>query len=170
MSPRVAAVVLFCLGAAGFVACSTPATDPRFVGPEPERASFEPVADMLVRNCGTLDCHGTAFRNLRIYGNGGLRWDKDPTASDASPSLLGKTTKLEYDEDYRSVIGLEPELTSKLFAERGASPERLTLVRKGRGQEAHKGGAVFPTGDPRDVCLTSWLAGAVDAAACAQAP
>jgi hypothetical protein len=51
----------------------------------------------------------------------------------------------------------------------GAHPERLTIVRKGRGQEAHKAGAVIREGDDRDVCLTSWLAGSTDVSRCTAA-
>jgi hypothetical protein len=51
--------------------------------------------------------------------------------------------------------------------EGGAHPERLTLVRKGRGSEHHKGGALIMEGDTQDRCLTTWLSGAVDDTACA---
>ncbi len=154
------------LGAA--LACSTPATDGRVTPKEPpnDDASFRPVADMLVHRCGSLDCHGTVYRNLRLYGREGLR-----RSADASPTVVvgSVTSPEEYAEDYASVVGLEPEATGQVVAEGGAAPERLTLVRKGRGQEAHKGGALMSVGDDRDRCLVSWLAGRTDTAACKSA-
>ena len=171
MSARRSALVpaLFVLligGAAVATACSTPAADGRTFATVPDRAAFPPVAAMLVHRCGSLDCHGNPARNLRLYGSEGLRWDKD-----ASPSLLPgyETTTEEIDQDYQSTVGLEPELTSQVVSQGGAAPERLTLVRKGRGQEAHKGGSLMNAGDDRDLCLTSWLAGKTDTAACARA-
>jgi hypothetical protein len=40
------------------------------------------VAAMLIEACGSLDCHGTVGRNLRLYGNIGLRYGDSgvPTA------------------------------------------------------------------------------------------
>jgi hypothetical protein len=58
---------------------------------------------------------------------------------------------------------------SSVVAAGGANPERLTFVRKARGTESHKGGAVVVPGDARDVCITSWLRGAADADACTAA-
>lgn len=128
---------------------------------EPDRASFPPVEDLLVRRCGTLDCHGQVGRNLRLYGHEGLR-----LAPDASPNRTGVTTTEEYDASYRSVVALEPEILGEVVASGGAAPERLTLVRKARGTEHHKGGTLMNAGDPEDLCLTSWLAGKTDAATC----
>jgi hypothetical protein len=79
------------------------------------------------------------------------------------------TTTDEIDADYQSVIGLEPEILAAVVQDGGARPERLTLVRKARGTEHHKGGALITPGDAQDRCLTSWLAGAVDESACASA-
>ena len=66
------------------------------------------------------------------------------------------------------MVGLEPEVMSAVVSQGGAQPERLTLVRKARGTEAHKGGSLMNAGDDRDVCLTSWLAGKTDTVACAK--
>ncbi len=141
-------------------ACSTPA-DSRAIATPPDAASFGHVAQALVRHCGSLDCHGTTKRNLRLYGNEGLR-----LAADASPSIGVPTTDAEVSEDYLSVIGLEPEILSAVVAEGGARPERLTFVRKARGTESHKGDAPLREGDETDVCITSWLAGKTDVARC----
>jgi len=126
----------------------------------PLRATFEPVDDVLQATCGTLDCHGQLGRNLRLYGGRGLRLaPKDNPADDP-------TTPEEYDHSYWSIIGLEPETMSDVVREHGQNPERLTLVRKARELEHHKGGKLFVAGDERDRCLTSWLAGAVDLTSC----
>lgn len=143
-------------------ACSTP-PDERFVARPPDRASFPPVAAFLVHRCGSLDCHGKPSRNLRLYGALGLRF------SSSGQPLTGATTDDENEQDYQSVVGLEPELISAVVAEGGARPERLTLVRKARGLESHKGNALVQAGDAQDLCFSSWLAGATNAKACADA-
>lgn len=146
------------------VACSIPSPDARVSEQTPDSASFPPVAAMLIQACGTLDCHGTPGRNLRLYGDTGLRY----SAADI-PSVLIPTTADEVAQDFESVIGLEPETMSQVVASGGADPERLTFYRKARGLESHKGGAVIVQGDPRDVCITTWLQGQTDAAACTAA-
>jgi hypothetical protein len=128
----------------------------------PSRAAFPPVDDVLQASCGTLDCHGQVGRNLRLYGGRGLRLAPQDNSAD------DPTTAREYDESYWSIIGLEPEVLSDVVRDQGRSPERLTMVRKARGTEKHKGGQLFMAGDVRDRCLLSWLAGAVDEAACKQ--
>ncbi len=145
-------------------ACATPSADTRFVATPPDRATFAPVAQMLVQTCGTLDCHGTVARNFKIYGNTGLRY----AASDV-PSALTATTSDEMDQTFASLVGLEPEILSEVVTSAGDKPERLTLVRKARGTEHHKPGAIIAQGDDRDICLTTWLAGRVDSNACARA-
>ena len=142
-------------------ACSTPSSDARFVATPPDRASFPPVADLLDHRCGTLDCHGTTARNLRVYGSEGLRLDPN-----AKPSSQPSTTVAEYDEDFASVVGLEPEVMSDVVKSGGADPERLTFYRKARGLEAHKAGTIVQAGDAQDTCIRSWLAGHTDASAC----
>jgi len=57
----------------------------------PERATFEPVDDVLQATCGTLDCHGQLGRALRLYGGRGLRLA--PTDNPADDP----TTPAEYD-------------------------------------------------------------------------
>ena len=146
------------------VACSPPSFDATTVEAVPDRASFGVVGDLLEKRCGTLDCHGEVGRNLRLYGSLGLRL----SATDR-PVSKGQTTTFEYDEDYASVVGLEPELMSTVVAEGGAGPDRLTFVRKARGTEHHKGGSLWDAGDPQDECVTSWLAGHTDTADCVSA-
>lgn len=128
----------------------------------PARAPFDAVANALQPSCGTLDCHGQAGRNLRLYGGRGLRLAPGDDAAD------GATTAAEYDANYRSVVGLEPEALDEVVRQGGADPERLSLIRKPRNRERHKGGLQMLVGDPLDRCLTSWLAGATDLDSCKQ--
>lgn len=140
-------------------ACSSPDTEARIdpVGPSVEQFAF--VAPMMVRRCGSIDCHGSRFRNMRVYGYGGLRVD-------ARPDFPLRVTPEEVKATYESVIGLEPEVMRDVVRSGGANPERLTLVRKGREEEEHKGLKLITKGDDADVCLTSWLKGAVVVDAC----
>ncbi len=157
-----ARLVLVLGGALAWIACVTPSSDARVVETLPDRASFPVVADLLGHRCGTLDCHGVTYRNLRIYGREGLR----AAPGDRPSSKPNTTTPAEYDATFQSLVALEPELTSAVVREGGAHPERLTFIRKARGTEEHKGLAIWSEGDPQDVCLTSWLAGKVETATC----
>jgi hypothetical protein len=140
-------------------------------------AAFKPVALFLDHRCGTLDCHGQVGRNLRLYGKEGLRLDPPSctaTGMGGLPSTcnvpgIKPMTADELEADYRSAVTLEPEIMTEVVTQGGAQPDRLTLVRKPRAEEHHKGGQVITVGDDQDVCLTSWLAGAVDTTACANA-
>lgn len=149
---------------AGAGACAVPAADARVTATAPARDGFAEVAQVLVRHCGTLDCHGNGYRNLRLYGNEGLRF-----ADADRPLHPACTTADEVEQDYLAVIGLEPELLAQVVADGGAHPERLSLVRKGTGLEHHKGGAPLQTGQDGDMCLRSWLAGQTDREACLSA-
>ena len=126
----------------------------------PPASDFVYVSEVLDYSCGTLDCHGTAGRNLRLYGTFGQRLD----SKDAPCKQL--TTDAEVSVNYRSAAGLEPELMGEVLASGGEHPERLTLVRKARGSEHHEGGVVFPESSFGDQCLVSWLGGKVDQASC----
>ena len=141
----------------------------QIVAPEPEapatlatptRAGFKGVADALQPTCGTLDCHGQVGRNLRLYGERGLRLAPLDTSGE------GATTDAEYEATYLSVTGLEPEIMSLVIEDKGARPDRLSLIRKARGDERHKGGSLMHAGDDLDRCLLSWLAGVVAAGNC----
>jgi hypothetical protein len=128
----------------------------------PDRASFPIVSDLLDHRCGTLDCHGNSYRNLRIYGREGLRLS--PT--DRPTSQPNTTTTAEYDQTFESLVTLEPETMSAVVLDHGQDPERLTFIRKARGTEDHKGSTIWAEGSPEDLCVTSWLAGQVDVATC----
>jgi hypothetical protein len=161
---RVRLVML--LGAVlGVVACVTASADSTVTPLTPDRTTFPAVSDLLDHRCGTLDCHGITFRNLRIYGREGLRL----APTDRPTSEPNTTTVAEYDATFLSLVALEPETMSAVVAEGGAGPERLTFLRKARGTEDHKGLAIWQEGDPADACVTSWLSGKTDGATCQKA-
>lgn len=125
-------------------------------GPPYDVNTFKPVADYLENRCGTLDCHGQPGRNFRIWGCSGLRLD--PTLSPASCAGPGRTSEAEYEATYRSLVGLEPQVMSTVYAGCAAAvadggpeyppgsschPELLTFIEKARGLEAHKGGQLI---------------------------
>ena len=162
MRPR---TLLASMSLAVLSGCSVPPSDAQYTPQDlPDRASFPPVAQLLVVRCGSLDCHGTVARNLRLYGSAGLRW-----SSSDRPLVPLCDTPDEVAQDYESVVDLEPETMSAVVAAGGADPQRLTMVRKARGTESHKGGQIWTQGDDSDTCLTSWLAGAANESVCASA-
>lgn len=150
--------------------CSSPDPAARIDPVGPDQKQFDVVAPVLSRRCGSIDCHGSNYRNFRIYGYGGTRL-RDPAAPNAilRPDFPAFVTPVEIEASYEAVIGLEPALMRDLVAAGGASPERLTLVRKARGEESHKGAARIRVGDDADQCLTTWLKSAVDVGACERA-
>jgi hypothetical protein len=164
------------------VACSAGDGGDSIPATGPTQQDFKSVAETLDYACGNLVCHGSSARNLRLVGDQGRR------LRDADVPCGAPTTQAELEADYRSLVGLEPEVLSEVVAAHGAHPERLTLVRKARGTEKHKGGTVFRDSTDLgrcldgcasdrectsecygDRCLVSWLAGMVDVAACANA-
>jgi hypothetical protein len=146
--------------------CSAPDPNARFQGKFPDQATFKPVADMLIHRCASLDCHGQPGRNLKLYGVIGLRLQAGDTPS--LPGPLGWASADEYAADYRSVVGLEPEVMTQVIDDGGKNPERLSLVAKPRNLQVHKGGTLMVPGDIQDKCLLSWLTpgGTVDTASC----
>jgi hypothetical protein len=159
--------VVVCLGfgaVAALAGCNVPTANTTFTEAVPDRTSFPDVAQSMIAHCGTIDCHGTQYRNLRLYGNQGLRWLA--TDQTLNPPC---TTSAEVDQDFDSVVGLEPEAMTAVVIGNGANPNLLTMVRKARGIEAHKGGTVMKVGDALDSCITSWLAGSTQTAECQDA-
>lgn len=147
---------------AGVVACSSPDTAARVDPIGPSRADFKSVAPVLSRRCGSIDCHGSPFRNMRVYGFGGQRLG----AGGFAPDSPNSNTIEEVNATYDSVVGLEPEIMRDVVQSGGASTDRLTFVRKGRGDESHKGDRRITPGDASDRCITSWLQNKIDVAAC----
>ena len=84
-------------------------------------------------------------------------------------SRHGCTTPDEIEQDYDSVVGLEPEAMSAVVADGGANPDRLSLVRKARGLEHHKGGTVFQVGDDADQLPGHLARSQTDSDACLRA-
>jgi len=127
--------------------------------------SFGPLGDYLDHRCGSLDCHGQQGRNLRIWGCEGMRLDAGmiPVCNRTVPGG-GRTSVQEHQATYRSLVGLEPQVMSEVYAgcngqlvEAGVAayppasschPELLTFVQKARGAEAHKGGQLICTEPP----------------------
>ena len=150
------ALVLATVGCSGDLETSSPPPSHLAV---PSRTDFPQVADAMQLHCGTLDCHGQVGRNMRLYGQFGRRLDPkdDP--------LNQPTSDAEYQASYWSVVGLEPEAMS-LVVQHQASPNTLTMVRKPRGIEEHKGGVLVHPGDPLDYCIVGWVNGSFNAGAC----
>jgi len=138
-------------------------------------ATFRPVSSVIEARCGTLDCHGSIARPMRIYGRNGLRKPIDFGATDeASQVLIAEitadqgiaeyyagglqgTTNGELADNYRAVCGLEPEIMNQVRLGQ-ESPDALTMMRKARLVEKHKGGKIFiPAQSPGDECLVQWL-------------
>jgi hypothetical protein len=125
------------------------------------------VAPMLERRCATLDCHGAEGRPLLIYSDIGRRRPGGPDAGDPGYVTGGEvlTTQHEREGTYLSVCGLEPEIIATVVTG-AAPPTDLTLVRKPRLDEKHKGGRIWQPESAEDLCLQSWLLGAVDSSLC----
>lgn len=128
----------------------------------PPLEDFPKVSQLLEQRCGTLDCHGNDARPLRIYSQYGLRFvGDDETGEIYSGNLAAPTTEEEIARNYFAVCGLEPEKMAFVQVEE-ADPEELaeelTLVRKPRLTEKHKGGRIWDRGKVEDRCLVNWIA------------
>lgn len=154
-----------------FVALASSAcADPNARAPGPDddwaeqsRAQFDLVSPVLVKGCASLDCHGDAYRNYRLHGYGGRRLD--PTHRPDFPD----TTLDEVQLNFEATLAIEPEIVARVADGDLEAVGELTLVRKARGAEDHDGEAPFEPGGDAERCLVSWLAGGVDADACAAA-
>lgn len=155
LAPLAASVLLLALVSG----CSTP-DGGRVDSAALDPATFPPVSSMLLRRCGSLDCHGSPYRNLRLVGYGASRLTPGARPGDFP------TTPEELAFNYQSVVALEPEKIADVAASKGAKLSELTLVRKARGEEAHKGDTRIVPGDVADKCLVAWLSGSKDDSAC----
>jgi len=122
---------------------------------------FLPVATMLVDRCGSVDCHGSKYRNFRLYG-----YTSERLLLGDGPESPNFFRPEEVVEDYNSMVALEPTIYLQVIREGGANPDRLTLVRKARNLESHKGNKPIVEGDPADLCLQSWLQSRVNPDVC----
>jgi hypothetical protein len=144
-------------------ACSSPDDTARVNANVGDRSTFPPVAQALVHRCGSIDCHGSTYRNFRVYGYGGLR-----LAPGDMPDIPDAGTPAEANATYDTFVSLEPEKTAAVLQAHGAGLDNLTVIRKGRNDEDHKGGRLIVRGDDADICLTAWLSGTPNAEACAR--
>ncbi len=150
------------------LACSIPSSSATvgILAPSDSMTEWVPVADYLEHRCGTLDCHGNPQRNWVSWGCEGLRADPTNSGGCGLTATSPNTTSVEYEDTYRSLVALEPVTMSEVVSSGGQNPDLLTFIRKARGEENHKGGALVVPGDPQDLCMTSWLAGSTDAMSC----
>jgi hypothetical protein len=149
------------LAAALAIACGDDGPG-RLAADLPDRAAFAAPAKVLVARCGSLDCHGSAYRNYRLHGYGGSRLD--PSHRPDAPV----TTEAEIALDYDATVGIEPERT-RAIAEGREGVRAATLIRKGRGTEKHLGGSRLVPGSPADACIVGWLTRAPNEDACTTA-
>jgi hypothetical protein len=153
-----------CVGDGGSQVFACPSQDV-FIGRSPDGGpAGASVSEYMSRRCGTLDCHGSELRPMRLYGQYGLREPAEDNVSGGKP-----TTLAELKANYATVCSQEPEKTAKAVEDVGQSAEKLLVVQKARGAEAHKGGAVVKQNSPGDQCIAGWLRGddpATVAAAC----
>jgi hypothetical protein len=119
------------------------------------------------KRCGSLDCHGSLARNLRIYSGRGLRLPND---AGLTPGV-GNTSLEEITASYQSIISLEPEATNAVID--GADPATLQILKKPLEIEKHKGGQAIRKNDDAERCIASWFKEApldpIDKTACAAA-
>ncbi|MEM9694184.1 MAG: hypothetical protein AAGA56_16665 [Myxococcota bacterium] len=163
---RALALGLFLMGAIAAVGCVT-VEDEDVIRPNcGSREQFEPVSVLLENHCGSLDCHGGTGRAFAVFGRTGRR--RLGSLDDRDPNYFTgglPTNRHEIDGTFQSACGLQPEL-SDLVA-RGVEPATaLTMLRKPRLDEAHKGGRVWLPNSSADLCLQSWFEGGTDFLAC----
>jgi hypothetical protein len=122
----------------------------------PNRRHFvDFVSELMEKRCGMLDCHGSDYRPMRIFGRFGLR-----SPVEAKQTGIGDSTDLEKSSNYYAVCAVEPEKMREIHDDPGGNAvNTLLVVRKGRGQEGHKGGKVFEPWDDADRCVVGWLRG-----------
>lgn len=151
-------------------ACSVPKGElEREVGTRATPGSFRAagVTTVFEKRCGSLDCHGSTARNLRIYSSRGLRLPNDAGLTPGQ----GETTLDEITANYQSIMTLEPEITNEVLA--GADPDGLLVLKKALNVEKHKGGPVIRRGDDAERCIATWFEEGsltpVDKDACARA-
>ena len=125
------------------------------------------VGTVFEKRCGSLDCHGSIARNMRVYSSRGLRLPNDAGIVPGT----GDTTLEEITANYQSILTLEPEATNDVLD--GADPYSLQIVKKPLEIEKHKGGQSIRRGDDAERCIVSWLkedpVSPIDKEACARA-
>lgn len=126
------------------------------------------VSRVIEKRCGSLDCHGSTARNLRVYSSSGLRLPNDAGVAVGA----GDTTLDEITANYQSLMTLEPEATNEVVSNNG-DPYSLLIVKKPLELERHKGGQSIRRGDDAERCIVSWLkedsVNPIDVGACQRA-
>jgi hypothetical protein len=145
------------------VSCSGPSANDTVSYTFPSSMGFDLVSPVLEIRCGTLDCHGSIYRNMRIFGHYGARL----SSSDSTGNQL--TSDAEIQRNYESVTAIDPENLATIVAKHGQGFDNWMVVLKGENAVEHKGGARMKKGDDTYNCLLSWVNGAVDMNACTQA-
>lgn len=147
--------VVGCLALTGVASCSGPSKGEldRVVSTRASPGSFRAagVSTVFEKRCGSLDCHGTLGRNMRIYSSRGLRLPNDAGLLPGQ----GDTTLDEVTANYQSILTLEPEATNAVIE--GGDPYSLLVVKKPLELEKHKGGQSIRRGDDAERCIVSWL-------------
>ena len=166
------AVVKFAIGTIAVVGGLGCLSEAERGAAQPFCAPYEPIDDfrivnnVLERRCGTLDCHGVPARPLIVYGQNAYRRpgaeafeppEGPVDADEYFPGGLEATTQYELRGTWESLCGLEPEKMDRVIKQ-AEPPEHLSLIRKPRLEEKHKGGRIWGTGTREgDACLISWL-------------
>jgi hypothetical protein len=142
-------VILSALGVAGCVGDGEPVRLP-VRDAAVYVASVHPILEV---RCGSLDCHGREGRPLRLYTRTGLRLAGLARTSDLSPA--------EVEDNIASLGAVDPD---------GMGLDNLNLTKPLIGRIAHVGGDIWlDPADPEVVCLSTWLDGSADSAACSAA-
>jgi hypothetical protein len=131
--------------------------------------AFRPVSQVLEARCGTLDCHGAPERPFVVYGQYGFRRPGGAAAVENPEQYVTAgdqaTTDYEVQGTFQSLCHLEPEKMSAVLRTE-EDPTHLTVVRKPRLTEKHKGGKVWSENFPGDKCLVGWITGTDYADSC----
>ncbi len=137
----------------GLVQCSGDEyTGVEVFGCPDKQAFIDHVSPYMERRCGTLDCHGSSARPMRLYGQLGHR---HPAESNVAGGIA--TTAFELESNYVSVCDVDPEPMAEATKDFGSSAEKLLFIQKARGVEGHKGGKIVNELDAGDRCLVGWI-------------
>ena len=136
----------------------------------PDPTDFRLVNNMLERRCGTLDCHGDLARPFTVYGQNSLRRPGgEVDAVDPDQYYTGgiePTLEFELQGTYASACALEPEEMDAVV-KGSEEPDTLTLLRKPRLDEKHKGGRLWGRGTLKgDACLVGFVTNSLDKTTC----
>jgi hypothetical protein len=128
-------------------------------GLELDLANFNTNVDpVFERRCGSLDCHGSTARGLRIYSQDGLRLPNDQGITPGN----APTTATENNDNFASILGLQPERMNDFLSKNPRTADdayQLIILTKPLALERHKGGTALVKGEPAEQCIVLWLIG-----------